>query len=121
MRKLIAVDNFQWNPAGLDCKIHKDITIKILSEAIEKYSVELIDSDKKIFYSDYSDDRPSLVFFDADHSYEGTLEDLLWGKNIEAKIIAGHDYCEKHPGVIQAVHEVFKKEPKYLRGSLFVI
>jgi hypothetical protein len=121
MRKFITVDNFRWNPAGLDRNVHKDITNKKISEAIEKYSVELIDSDKLDFYENYSDPPPSLVFFDADHSYEGTLEDLLWAKNIGAKIISGHDYSEQHPGVMKAVNEVFKKEPGYLCGSLFVI
>jgi len=120
-RKLITVDNFRWNPAGLDRNVHKDIAKKKLSEAIEKYSVELIDSDKTIFYDNYSDDHPSLVFFDANHSYESTLEDLLWAKNIGAKIISGHDYSEQHPGVIKAVKEVFTKEPRHLCCSLFVI
>jgi len=119
-RDFITVDNFRWNPAQLTRKVHKDITLKKLSESISKYSVKLIDSSKSDFYENYSDTSPSLVYIDADHSYEGTLEDLIWAKKVGAKIISGHDYCEQHPGVIKAVKEVFNKKPD-LCGTIFFI
>jgi hypothetical protein len=49
-----------------------------------------------------------LVFIDGDHKYEGCLKDILFWKD-KCKIIAGHDYSQHHPGVVQAVDEVFPK------------
>jgi len=44
---------------------------------------------------------------------------LLWAKNVGAKIICGHDYCDDFPGVVQIVDEL--GGPKQLAGSLFVL
>ena len=125
-KTLISIDKFRWNPSALSPEIHYDLSKEVLKEAMENHSTLLLKKDKgdfykEDFYKEYSRNSPSLAFFDADHSYEGTLEDLLWAKNIGAKIIAGHDYSEKTPGVMKAVNEVFKKEPGYLCDSLFVI
>lgn len=51
-----------------------------------------------------------VVFIDADHSYEAVLADIHhWRRGVKVGgIIAGHDYLEpNHPGVVQAVTEVF--------------
>ena len=51
--------------------------------------------------------RPDLVFVDGDHDYEACGRDLkIWWRRLTPQgILAGHDYCEKLPGVIQAVDE----------------
>ena len=123
-KTLICVDKFRWNPSALTPEMHYDLAKEILREAIEKYSTQLLKIDKVEFYEKYSGRSPSLVFFDADHSYEGTLEDLLWAKEVKANIVAGHDYSSKHPGVIKAVREVFPMFPNAsldVSGSLFAI
>ena len=120
-KKLISIDKFRWNPSALTPEMHYDLAKEILKEAIEKCSTQLLKIDKVEFYEKYSGRSPSLVFFDADHSYEGTLEDLLWAKEVKANIIAGHDYSSKHPGVIKAVREVFADVSLDVSGSLFAI
>lgn len=120
-KTLISVDKFSWNPAALSPEMHYDLAKEILKEAIEKNSTQLLKIDKGEFYEKYSDRSPSLVFFDANHSYEATLEDLLWAKKVKANIVAGHDYSSKHPGVIKAVHEVFTDASLHVYDSLFAI
>lgn len=50
-----------------------------------------------------------FVFLDADHQYKSIREDLeVWQPKIMlGGILAGHDYVEQWPGVIQAVNERF--------------
>lgn len=51
-----------------------------------------------------------LVFIDADHSYNGVMLDILAYEPLvrDGGILAGHDYGQRsHPGVRQAVDEVF--------------
>lgn len=52
-----------------------------------------------------------FVFIDADHTYEGCKRDIdAWFPKVRAGgLIAGHDYNEKWPGVMQIVNERFPK------------
>lgn len=59
------------------------------------------------------DNDLSLVYIDADHSYEGVKRDLnaFYSKVRSGGVIAGHDYNQN--GVFRAVEE-FCKEKKYI-------
>lgn len=52
-----------------------------------------------------------FCYIDAVHSYESAREDIsLWYPKIDAGgMLAGHDYCDYHPGVMQAVNEHAEK------------
>ncbi len=104
-QRLITVDRFSWNPCGLSPDQHRRITSLVLADAIECHEVELLDMDKQEFYRSYDGPPPAMVFLDADHSYEATMQDIKWARSVGAKVVCGHDYCEKSPGVIQAVDE----------------
>ena len=52
-------------------------------------------------------ERLDLVFIDGDHSYEGAKADIEAWKPV-ARILAGHDYYERWPGVVRAVDEAFE-------------
>lgn len=56
----------------------------------------------------YADHSLDFVFFDSDHSYDGTKAALLayLPKMKSGGVIAGDDYSKRFPGVIQAVDEV---------------
>ena len=60
------------------------------------------------------DNTLSMVYIDADHSYEGVKRDLnaFYSKVRSGGIIAGHDYTSPDYGVFQAVAE-FCKEKNY--------
>lgn len=48
-----------------------------------------------------------LLYLDADHSYEGVMQDLeyWYGKVVPGGIIAGHDYLSPQYGVKRAVND----------------
>lgn len=50
-----------------------------------------------------------FVFIDAGHSYAAARDDIrLWTPKVKpGGCVCGHDYHQNHPGVIQAVNEVF--------------
>ena len=89
-QRIITVDNYRQNPSRMD---------------------------KSEFYRVYDGPAPALVFIDAVHTYEHTKADVQWARRVGASIICGHDYCERFPGVMQAVDEFGRLAQ--LRGSLW--
>lgn len=66
------------------------------------------------------DDIPlSLVFLDADHAYDSVRADIAaWAPLVQAGgILAGHDYHDTWPGVVQAVSEAYPAHVKPVEGS----
>jgi predicted O-methyltransferase YrrM len=119
--KLITVDSFSWNPHGLTRRHHARLTRALLAEAVHGHNVELREMDKATFYATYPAEGrpPSMVFLDADHSYESTKQDILWAQRVGAKIICGHDYSSRFPGVVRAVEECGGVER--IVGSVFLL
>jgi predicted O-methyltransferase YrrM len=116
---LITVDSFRWNPHGLRRPMHAAITREVLREAIDEHDVRLMEMDKGEFYRTYVGPSPGLVFLDAHHGYESTLEDIRWAQSAGAEIVCGHDYREQFPGVIRAVEECGGAEQ--VVGTVFVL
>ena len=105
--RVIAVDNFSWNPFGLPPAIHEAFTRRILSGS----KVELV-KDASEAWRTAATGRIDMVFFDASHRYEDVKAELLWAKERGIKSICGHDYGNPNPrfGVTRAVDEVFGKD-----------
>jgi len=117
---LITVDNCIWNPWGLSPEEHRWLTEKLLADAVKQFHVTQRVMDKDRFFNQYDGLVPSLVFMDADHSYEGTRRDLEFARRVKTSVICGHDYDKtKWPGVVKAVDEF--GGPKELVGSLWVL
>lgn len=59
----------------------------------------------------FDDGSLDLVFIDAGHEYEAVSVDIAaWLPKVRTGgILAGHDYSEPHPGVIQAVDELAQR------------
>jgi hypothetical protein len=106
-KKLIAVENFSWNPFGIPSHDHKTITERVLIYCTTHCNTHIYNGSNQQFYEAYNGEKPSMIFIDADHSYEGVMEDIEWSEKMGIPIICGHDYCELHPGVVQAVDESF--------------
>lgn len=105
--RVIAVDNFSWNPFGLPSNVHEAFTRRVLrGAAVELVNASSEDWRKKV------DGKIDMVFFDADHRYESVKEELLWAKGKGIRVISGHDYGNPNPrfGVTRAVDEVFGKD-----------
>lgn len=106
---LIAVEDFSWNPFMIPRHAHKIIIDRVLYYCVRHCNTSLFEGSNRQFYETYGGERPSMVFIDADHSYEGVMVDIEWAKNVGVPIISGHDYCDMHPGIKHAVDEVFGK------------
>jgi len=117
--KVVVVDNFAWNPIGLTPLRHELMLKSNLNYFIRQNIVEIykgLSSDVKLF--DMTQDNVSMVFIDADHSYEGVLCDIKYAKSINAKIICGDDYSFE--GVKKAVDETFGVEVEFIGDMWFV-
>lgn len=57
----------------------------------------------------FEDESVDFVFLDADHIFPRVKSDIeaWWPKIKKGGILAGHDHCPEHPGVAQAVEQVF--------------
>lgn len=117
-KKLIAVEKYSWNPFCIPPNDHRVITQRVLRYIIAHCNTSIFDGSNRDFYDTYEGEKPSMVFIDADHSYEGVKEDIDWATKLGIPIIAGHDYCELHPGVVRAVDEVFQNNIEVI-GSIW--
>jgi hypothetical protein len=118
-QRIITVDNYHRNPWGLPTELHQALAAQVLFLPTETRQVEQLRMDKAEFYRTYDDQAPALVFLDAVHTYQETKADIQWARCVDASIVCGHDYCERFPGVVQAVDEF--GGPAQLRGSLWVL
>lgn len=105
--RVIAVDNFSWNPFGLPPKVHEAFTRQILRGS----KVELINCSSEDWRERVTG-RIDMIFFDASHRYEDVKAECEWAKERGITSICGHDYGNPNPrfGVTRAVDEVFGKE-----------
>lgn len=65
---------------------------------------------------EFEDGSIDFCFIDANHTYEFVKRDIesFLPKMRKGGVMAGHDYNENHPGVMQAVNEAFK-DFKYVK------
>jgi hypothetical protein len=71
--------------------------------------VNVIKGDSGGSAEQFEDESIDFLFLDADHVYSRVHSDIrAWLPKIKVGgIISGHDYCEAHEGVIEAVDEIF--------------
>ena len=102
---IFAVDSFTFT--GENGKSILDNFIENMKPVEGKYSI--IKDQSWNAANKFEDGSIDFVFIDADHVYESVKRDILaWLPKVKkGGIIAGHDYCNEHPGVIQAVDEIF--------------
>lgn len=107
--RIIAVDNFSWNPFGLPGKVHEAFTRQILEGT--RIEVESMSSEE-LRAKVEAGERVDAIFFDADHRYEAAKTECEWAKGSGIKLIMGHDYNNPNPrfGVTRAVDETFGKD-----------
>lgn len=105
--RVIAVDNFSWNPFGLPAKVHEAFTRRILRGS----GVELVNCSSEDWRKSVAGEI-DMVFLDASHRYEDVKAECEWAKKSGVKIVSGHDYGNPNPrfGVTRVVDEVFGKD-----------
>lgn len=105
--KVIAVDNFSWNPFGMPANLHETFTREILATELKSGRVELVRTDAQEFLKTLRD--VDFVFLDGDHRYEAVKAEIELVKSAGVKMIAGHDYGNALFGVTRAVEETLGK------------
>lgn len=105
-RKLITVDNYSWNAFCLPPDDHRKFTRRTLRHAVRCANVDVFDGTSAQFFESL-DETPSLVFIDAGHKYFDIATDIDFAIASGCSLIAGHDYCDQHSGVVHAVNERF--------------
>lgn len=115
--RVIAVDNFSWNPFGLPPAIHENFTRQILAGS----GVEIVRTSSTEWRKSAHD--VDAVFFDASHRYEDVLEECQWARAAGIRLVSGHDYNNANPrfGVTRAVDEVFGRENVVTAGMCWRI
>jgi len=117
-KKVIAVDQFSWNPWILSPEEHEKLTANNLFYLTAHGHLEIIKANKNEFYKrSVFAVPPALAFLDAMHTYEETKLDILWARRTGVGIICGHDY--DHPGVVKAVAEF--GGPEQVVGTVWVL
>ncbi len=101
-----AVDSFTFTDEHCGDNI-LDVFKRNMSPVEGKYNIIKGQSDESA--SQFEDGSLDFVFLDADHVYARVKGDILaWLPKIKkGGILAGHDYEPQHPGVKQAVDEIF--------------
>lgn len=107
-KKIIAVDNFRWNPFGLTPESHKQFTERTLRYIVDHRNTELHSIDSGSFFKNYHGPTPSMIFIDAGHNYDDVLHDITVSIQMGIPVISGHDFSPQHEGVKKAVIEIFK-------------
>lgn len=117
--RVVAVDNFSWNPFGLTPDQHESFTKRI----VDGCSVELVRSDAVTYLEALpSDIDPStlMVFLDGSHAYEDVKREIEICIAKGVGTIAGHDFCNKNFGVTRAVRETLG-EPDEVAGMCWAV
>lgn len=104
--KIVAVDNFSWNPFGLPSRVHEQFTRRVL----EGSGVELVRCSSDEWRQKAG--KIDAVFFDASHAYADVKEECAWAKARGIPLVSGHDYNNANPrfGVTRAVDEIFGRQ-----------
>ena len=102
--RVVAVDNFCWNPFGLRPDEHEAFARRVL----EGSGVELVRADAEDFLAGLAgrlDPARAMVFLDGSHAYEDVRRELALLKSSGAAVLSGHDYGNARFGVTRAVDE----------------
>jgi len=118
-KQLITIDNYSWNPFSLSAADHAELTRRFLRCAVKFCNTRLFEGGAEEFYRGYTGGSPSMVFVDAEHTYDAVARDIKWAIQANVAIISGHDYCDNWPGVMKAVNEAFPKEQVQVKGSVW--
>ena len=116
--KVVAVDNFCWNPFGLTPAQHESFARRVVAGA----GVELVNMDAVAFLDTLSrrvNVARALVFLDGSHAYADVKREIEICRAQGVKLIAGHDFCNERFGVTRAVRETLG-EPDEVCGMCWI-
>lgn len=119
-RKIYVIDNFK---GSTNTEIEREVYANVNSSHlynefidninyVSKFLTSVYRSESDIAADLFSNNSVDVCFIDAGHSYENVRNDITaWLPKIKkGGMLAGHDYNESWPGVIQAVNKLLGQE-----------
>lgn len=103
--RIIAVDNFCWNPLALPPSHHESFARRVLAGPLADGKVALFVGTSAAWRASNAP-VPDLIFLDGDHSYKAAKEECLWARGAGVRYVCGHDWGHASFGVTEAVREV---------------
>lgn len=126
-KNIIVVDNFIGSDkTEVERIVYKDIQKdQAVKEFLKNISpvkdalLQLFIQDSDIAAENFLNNSVDVIFIDAGHSFENVSADIkAWFPKIKkGGIMAGHDYNESWPGVIEAVNSLLGKENITIENS----
>ena len=110
-QEIIIIDSFKGTAEYIDSYYNLAKTADIYELFVENMGnrkYKAIKATSKAASRKFKDESLDVVFIDLNHSYESVKEDIsLWLPKVKkGGYLAGDDYHENWPGVIQAVNEM---------------
>ena len=110
-QQIIIIDSFKGTAEYIDSYYNLAKTADIYELFVENMGnrkYKAIKATSKAASRKFKDESLDVVFIDLNHSYESVKEDIaLWLPKVKkGGYLAGDDYHENWPGVIQAVNEM---------------
>jgi predicted O-methyltransferase YrrM len=110
-QQIIIIDSFKGTQEYIDSYYNLAKTADIYELFVENMGsrkYKAIKATSKAASRKFKDESLDVVFIDLNHSYESVKEDIaLWLPKVKkGGYLAGDDYHENWPGVIQAVNEM---------------
>lgn len=120
--ELITIDLFQYaNYLEYGYNITKEGALDKFLENMKFWGldVKLLREHSALACKRIEDRSVDLLFIDGDHRYAGIKADIInySPKTKDGGIFCGHDYQKCHPGVIEAVDEIFGKNGFRVLGN----
>ena len=116
--RVLAVDNFSWNPFGLTPAQHEAFARRVTEDS----GVEIVRADAAEFLDaigERADPARAFVFLDGSHAYADVKGEIEACVRRGVRIIAGHDFGNAAFGVTQAVRDVVG-EPDEVAGMCWI-
>ena len=122
--KLISIDSFQdanYLKYEYGWSITKESALTKFLEAMKFWGldVKLLQEHSALACKGIEDGSVDLLFIDGSHQYAGVKADIInySPKVKDGGIFCGHDFQKCHPGVVQAVGEMFGKNFRVFKDS----
>ena len=116
--RVLAVDNFSWNPFGLTPEQHEAFARRVVDGA----DVEIVRSDAAGFLeaiAEKASPERAFVFLDGSHAYDDVKGEIEACIRRGVRTVAGHDFGRGRFGVTRAVRDVVG-EPDEVVGTCWL-
>jgi predicted O-methyltransferase YrrM len=119
--QVVCIDRWEsGDKSDISSKYRMSDVEKIFDERAEKnQNIVKMRGDSASELSKFDNGYFDIIYVDADHSYNGAKRDIEIALK-KGKLITGHDYSGKFPGVMKAVNEYFTRPFKVFKESSWI-